>query len=129
MTEKTIVSAWAKAGLFPFDSNMVLKKMKQYSNLEPDDELPPYHELFFQTPNTVQHSLKLGEALAKRINHKLSSPTHKHIELYQKGCEQILRVVDIQQGDLIAIQTATKESIQRKAMNRNYIVGEGPISA
>jgi len=74
---------------------MVLKKIKQYSDPEPDDELPPYYKLFFQTPKTVQHSLELGEALAKRINHKLSSPTRKHIELYQKGCKQILRVVDI----------------------------------
>jgi hypothetical protein len=108
---------------------MVLKKMKQYSDPEPDDELPPHHESFFQTPKTVRHSLELGEALAKRINHKLSSPTRKHIESYRKGCEQILRVADIQQGNLITIQTATKESIRRKATNRNYIVGKGPISA
>jgi uncharacterized surface protein with fasciclin (FAS1) repeats len=90
---------------------MVLKKMKQYSDPEPDNELPPHHESFFQTPKTVQHSLELSEALAKRINYKLSSPTHKHMELYQKGCEQILQVADIQQGNLITIQTATKESI------------------
>jgi len=108
---------------------MVLKKMKQYSDPEPDDELPPHYESFFQTPKTVRHSLELGEALAKRIDHKLSSPTRKHMESYRKGCEQILRVADIQQGDLIAIQTATKESLRRKATNRNYIVGKGPISA
>ena len=53
LTEKTIVSAWAKAGLFPLDPDMVLKKMKQYSDPEPDDELPPHHESFFQTPKTV----------------------------------------------------------------------------
>jgi hypothetical protein len=111
LTEKTIVSAWAKADLFPLDPDIVLKKMKQYSDPEPDDELPPHHESFFQTPNTVRHSLELGEALAKRIDHKLSSPTRKHMESYRKGCEQILRVANIQQGDLIAIQTATKESI------------------
>jgi hypothetical protein len=34
----------------------------------------------------------------------------------------------VTQGDLIAIQTATKESIQRKATNQNY-VDKGPISA
>ena len=117
MTEKTIVSAWAKAGLFPLDPNIVLKKMKQYSDLEPDDELPPHYKSFFQTPKTVRHSLKLSEALAKRIDYKLSSPTRKHIESYRKGCEQILQVADIQQGDLIAIQTATKESLRRKATN------------
>ena len=61
---------------------MVLKKMKTHSDLEPDDELPPYSELFFQTPKTVWHSLELGEALAKRIDHKLSSPTRKHMESY-----------------------------------------------
>jgi hypothetical protein len=32
-------------------------------------------------------------------------------------------------GILISIQTATKEAIRRKATNRNYIVGKGPISA
>jgi len=128
LTEKTIVSAWAKAGLFPLDPDMVLKKMKQYSDPEPDDELPPHYESFFQTPKTVRYSLKLVEALAKRIDHKLSSPTRKHMEPYRKGYEQILRIADIQQGDLIAIQTATKESIRRKATNRNYIVGKGPIS-
>jgi hypothetical protein len=97
--------------LFPFDPNIVPKKMKTYSNLEPDDELSPHAESFFQTPKTIQHSLELDEALAKRIDHKLSSPIRKHIESYQKGCEQILRVADIQQGDLISIQTATKDSI------------------
>jgi len=39
-----------------------------------------------------------------------------------------LQIADIQQGDLITIQTATKEAIRRKATNRNYIVGKGPIS-
>lgn len=117
LTEKTIVSAWSKAGLFPFDLDIVLKKMKQYSEPEPDPELPAHHESFFQTPKTVRHSLELGEALAKRIDHKLSSPTRKHIESYRKGCEQILRVADIQQGDLISIQTATKEAIRWKATN------------
>jgi hypothetical protein len=51
------------------------------------------------------------------------------MESYRKGCEQILQVAEIQQGDLISIQTATKESLKRKATNRNYIVGKGPISA
>jgi len=51
------------------------------------------------------------------------------MELYQKGCEQILRVADIQQGDLISIQTATKASLRQKSTNRNYIVGKGLISA
>jgi len=51
------------------------------------------------------------------------------MESYKKGCEQILRVAHIQQGDLISIQTATKESLKRKGTNRNYIVGKGPISA
>jgi hypothetical protein len=81
--------------LFPLDPDVVLKKMKQYSDPEPDDELPPYYKSFFQTPKTVQHSLKLGGAFAKRIDHKLSSPIRKHMESYQKGCEQILRVADI----------------------------------
>ena len=35
LTEKTIMSAWAKSGLFPFDPDMVLKKMKTYSDPEP----------------------------------------------------------------------------------------------
>jgi hypothetical protein len=82
LTEKKVVSAWAKASLFPLDPDIVLKKMKQYSNLDPDDELPPHHESFFQTPKTAKHSLELSEALAKRIDHKLSSLTHKHIESY-----------------------------------------------
>jgi hypothetical protein len=82
LTEKTIISAWAKAGIFPFDPQMVLKKMKTYSDPEPDDELPPHSELFFQTPKTVRHSLELRKALAKRIDHKLSSPTRKHMESY-----------------------------------------------
>ena len=51
------------------------------------------------------------------------------MESYRKGCEQILQVADIQQGDLISIQTATKASLKQKATNRNYIVGKGPISA
>jgi hypothetical protein len=115
--------------LFPLDPNMVLKKMKQYSDPEPDLELLANYESFFQTPKTVRHSLELGEAHAKRIDHKLSSPTRKRMDSYREGCEQILRVADIQQGDLITIQTAMKEAIRRKATNRNYIVGKGPITA
>jgi hypothetical protein len=103
--------------------------MKTYSDPLPDDKLPPYYKPFFQTPKTIRHSLELGEALAKRIDHKLSSPTRRHMESYRKGCEQILQVADIQQGDLISIQTATKASLKRKATNRNYIVRKGPISA
>ena len=40
-----------------------------------------------------------------------------------------MQVADIQQGDLITIQTAIKEATRRKATNRNYIVGKGLISA
>jgi hypothetical protein len=68
--------------LFPLDLDRVLKKMKTYSDPEPDNKLPPYSELFFQTPKTIQHSLELSEALTKRINYKLSSPIRKHMELY-----------------------------------------------
>lgn len=103
--------------------------MKQYSDPEPDLELLANYESFFQTPKTVRHSLELGEAHAKRIDHKLSSPTRKRMESYREGCEQILRVADIQQGNLITIQTAMKEAIRRKATNRIYIVGKGPITA
>jgi hypothetical protein len=74
---------------------MVWKKMKTYSDPEPDDELPPHSKSFFQIPKTIRHSLELGEALAKKIDHKLSSPTRKHMESYRKGCEQILRVAHI----------------------------------
>jgi hypothetical protein len=129
LTEKTIMLAWAKSGIFPLDPDLVLKKMKPYSDPIPEPELPPHHEPFFQTPKTIRHSLALGEALARRIDHKLSSLTRKHMESYRKGCEQILRVTDIQQGDLISIQTATKATLKRKSTNRNYIVGKGPISA
>ena len=69
LTEKTIVSAWAKASLFPIDPDVVLKKMKTYSDPIPDDELPAHPESFFQTPKTIRHSLELGEALAKKIDH------------------------------------------------------------
>ena len=82
LTKKTIILAQAKASLFPLNSNIVLKKIKQYSNLEPNDELPPYYKLFFQTLKTIQHTLELGKALAKRINHKLSSPIRKHMKSY-----------------------------------------------
>jgi hypothetical protein len=51
------------------------------------------------------------------------------MESHQRGCEQILQVADIQQGDLILIQTATKASIKQKATNQNYIVRKGLISA
>ena len=84
------MSAQAKSGIFPYNPEVVLKKMKTYLDPIPDDELPAHPESFFQTPKTVRHSLELGEALAKRIDHKLSSPTRKHMESYQKGCEQIL---------------------------------------
>jgi hypothetical protein len=53
LTEKTIMSAWAKSGIFPLDPEVVLKKMKTYSDPLPDDELPPHHEPFFQTPKTI----------------------------------------------------------------------------
>jgi len=81
LTEKTIVSAWRKAGLFPLDVDLVLKQMKTYSNPIPKPELPP-HESFYSTPKTIRHSLQLGEALTKKINPTLSSPTRKHMESY-----------------------------------------------
>jgi hypothetical protein len=37
-TEKTILSAWQKTGLFPFDIKVALKKIKKYK--EPIPELP-----------------------------------------------------------------------------------------
>jgi hypothetical protein len=58
----------------------------------------------------------------------LSSPTRRHMQSYRKACEQILWVADVQQGDLVQIQTATKESRRWKATNRNYIVGKGPVN-
>ena len=121
--------AQSKSSIFLFDPKIVLKKMKTYSDPIPEPELPLHNKPFFQTPKTVWHSLTLGEALAKRIDYKLSSPTRKHMESYQKGCKQILQVADIQQGDLISIQTATKASLKQKSTNRNYIVGKGLMSA
>jgi DDE superfamily endonuclease len=87
LTEKTIMSAWAKSGIFPFNPKAVLKKMKMYSDLLPNYELPPHHKPFFQTPKTIRHSFELGKALTKRIDHKLSSPIRRHMESYWKGCE------------------------------------------
>jgi hypothetical protein len=82
---------------------VVLKKMKTYSDPIPNDELPAHLESFFQTPKTIRHSLELGEALAKKIDHRSSSPTRRQMESYRKGCEQILRVAHIQQDDLISV--------------------------
>jgi hypothetical protein len=110
------------------DPDLVLRKMKKYNDPEPEPELPP-HETFYSSPRTIRHSLQLGEALGKKIDPQLSSPTRRAMQSYRKGCEQILRVADIQQGDLLIIQTATKAALRRKATNRNYIVGKGPISA
>jgi hypothetical protein len=56
--------------------------MKTYSDPLPDNELPPYYKLFFQTLKTTWHSLELGKAFAKQIDYKLSSPTHRHMESY-----------------------------------------------
>jgi hypothetical protein len=68
--------------LFLLNPNIVLKKIKQYSDSESDNKLSPYHKSFFQTLKTIWHSLELGKALIKRIDHKLSSLTHKHMESY-----------------------------------------------
>jgi hypothetical protein len=129
LTGKTIVSVWAKAGLYPLDSSVVLNRMKKYTDPEPEPELPGFSESLFQTPKTIRHSLDLGEALGKKVNPLLSSPTRRHTQSYRKGCEQILRAAHIQQSDLLMIQTATKGALRRKATNRNYIVGKGPIRA
>lgn len=65
VTEKIIVSAWAKAGLFPPDREIPLKKMKKYSDPEPEHELPPPQDSFFTTPRTIRHTLELGQAMQK----------------------------------------------------------------
>jgi hypothetical protein len=100
----------AEAGLFLLDPDVVLKKMKMYSNLGLEDELPSHKELFYQTPKTIRHSLQLSKALGMKIGPILSSPTRRHMQSYRKAREQILRMADLQQGDLVQIQTATKES-------------------
>jgi hypothetical protein len=86
MIEKIIVSTWAKAGIFPMDTDLVLRKMKKYSNPEPEDELPP-HEAFYSTPRTIRHSIQLGEALRRKIDPQLSSPTRRAMQSYRRGCE------------------------------------------
>jgi DDE superfamily endonuclease len=73
LTEKTIVSAGAKAGLFPLYSSVVLNRMKKYTDPEPEPELPSFSESLFQTLKTIRHSLDLGEALGKKVNPLLSS--------------------------------------------------------
>jgi hypothetical protein len=47
-----IVSTWAKAGLFPLDSSVVLKRMKKYFNPQLEPNLPVVDNLF-QTPKTI----------------------------------------------------------------------------
>ena len=59
--------------------DLVLKKMKTYSDPELEDELPSHKELFYRTPKTVSHSLQLSEALGKKIGPMLSSPTRRHM--------------------------------------------------
>ena len=57
-TEKTIVHAFQKAGMWPSDVQVVLKRMKTYS--DPKEPLPPLitDNNVFSTPKTISHSLK-----------------------------------------------------------------------
>jgi hypothetical protein len=72
---------------------MVLKKMKTYSDPEPDDELPPHAESFFQTPKTIQHSLELGEALAKGL---ITSLAVLHANIWNHTGKDVSRSYELQ---------------------------------
>jgi hypothetical protein len=126
-TEKIIVSAWAKAGLFPPDQEICLRQMKKYSDPEPEYELPPPQDDFFRTPKTIRHTLELGQAMQKKCTPILSSPSRRAFESWQKGNEEMLRVAHAEQGDLMQIRLAAKEAQKRKATCRNYTTGKGSI--
>ena len=81
------------SSLFPLDSSIVLKRLKKYLDAELEPELPP-HSQFFSTPKTIRHGLQLGEALKKKIDPLLSSPTWMHFGSYQGGVEAILKVAN-----------------------------------
>jgi hypothetical protein len=103
--------------------------MKRYSNPVPEPDLPTLGGDVFQTPKTIRQCLHLQTVLGKKIDPLLSSPTRNCMESLRKGNEQILRIADIQQNNLTQIQLATKETLQKKATNRYYIPGKGPLKA
>ena len=101
--------------------------MKKYSDPQAEPDLPVLADNLFHTPKTICHCIQLGDALGKKIDPLLSSPTQSYLQSYRKGSKQILRVAHIQQNDLITIQTATKKALRRKTTLRNYIVGKGAV--
>jgi hypothetical protein len=100
-TESTIVHSFIKSGLFPIDASIVLDKMKKYSNPELEPNLLVVYNNIYSTPKTISHSLQLGEALSKKIEPLLSSPTRNHFRSLNKGNEQMFQVLHIEQNDLI----------------------------
>ena len=127
-TPKIIMSAFKKAGMWPPNVKVVLRKMKRYSDLvEPLPPLITDKNVLALTPKSISHTLRAGQAWNQRMEDILSSPSRQNFESYTRRVETQLRVAELKQHDLIQIRMAVKESQAVKATCRMYTVGKGPI--
>ncbi len=127
MKKGTIVSAFRKAGMWPSDYNVVLKRMKQYQ--DPVEPLPTLitEENLLSTPKTISHSLRAGEEWQKKLDPLLSSPSQRKLHSYFKGIVELFHTAELTKNEVLTLKAYAKERQKLKDIGRRYTVGTGPI--
>jgi hypothetical protein len=126
--EKTILHAWHKAGLFPYDPKVPIQRMKQYKDPEPP--LPPLvleSNAILSTPKDLQHSQRSAEQWKKKLEKVLSSPSKERFDRYTKGTEIQLLYAQITKQEIVQIHLAFKENLKAGDKARKYTVGTAPM--
>src|SRR5450432_480137 len=126
--EKTILHAWHKAGLFPYDPKVPIQRMKQYKDPEPP--LPPLvleSNAILSTPKDLKHSQQSAEQWKKKLEKVLSSQSKERFERYIKGTESQLLHAQITKQEMVQIHLAFKENLKAGDKARKYTVGTAPM--
>jgi hypothetical protein len=126
--EKTILHAWHKAGLFPYDPKVPIQRMKQYKDPEPP--LPPLvleSNAILSTPKDLKHSQQSAEQWKKKLEKVLSSPSKERFDRYTKGTEIQLLHAQITKQEIVQIHLAFKENLKAGDKARKYTVGTAPM--
>jgi hypothetical protein len=128
-TESVIISAFQKSGMWPPNSQVVLRKMKRYQDPEPDLPSNSAKDPLRNRPETVADIQAGFAAWNEKINLLLSSPSQRNFKEFSEGTQTLVSTFSLEQNDLIQIRLAAKDKLKRQAIRRKYCVGKGAITA
>jgi hypothetical protein len=110
-----IKSAWKKAGCWPVNNQIVLKKIKEIDKPElPDLPLIKNSDLLSTALQTAEQAIKISKAWQQKLDNLLSSPSRKNFNKYIESQKSV--IARVARGQQEGLQYSRDNSITQTTM-------------